>query len=272
MSALDALTTLHEDLKALSKAVKAETTERIAKGSIRAEALRLGQSWFSTVQPASAGGPISAETLAGYSKDFERLVKISSPNNRKDSYIDTLDALTKRFKADLVMPMQTAPPSPTGPPSVFASLFSSLGTSDIDDAYLKEAVECARAGFIRASAVMGWCAAVARLRRTVEKEGFAKFNAASAKMTSQTQGRFKRFNKTQSVASLSDLQMVFDTDMLWILEGMGLLESNQHDRLRSCFELRNHSAHPGEAPVTNYNLLSFFSDIIEIVLKNPKFS
>jgi hypothetical protein len=91
-------------------------------------------------------------------------------------------------------------------------------------------------------------------------------------MASQTQGRFKRFNKPQNVSSISELQMVFDTDIIWILEGMGLIDSNQHTRLRSCFDLRNHSAHPGEAPVTPYNLLSLFSDIIEIVLKNPKFA
>jgi len=65
---------------------------------------------------------------------------------------------------------------------------------------------------------------------------------------------------------------VFDRDLLWILEGMGLIDSNQHTRLLSCFDLRNHSAHPGEAPVTAYNLLSFFSDVIEIVLRNPKFA
>lgn len=53
---------------------------------------------------------------------------------------------------------------------------------------------------------------------------------------------------------------------------MLLIDSNQHTRLHSCFDLRNHSGHPGEAPVTEYNLLSFFSDLIEIVLKNPKFS
>jgi hypothetical protein len=147
-----------------------------------------------------------------------------------------------------------------------------MGDADADDAYLKEAVDCARTGFIRAAAVMGWCAAIARIHKAVERIGFAKFNVASAEMASQTQGRFKKFNRPQSVTSISDLQLVFDTDLVWILEGMQVIDANQHARLRSCFELRNHSAHPGEAPVTDYNLLSFFSDIIEIVLKNPKFA
>ena len=58
--------------------------------------------------------------------------------------------------------------------------------------------------------------------------------------------------------------MVFDSDLLWIIEGMQLIDSNQHTRLQSCFDLRNHSGHPGEAPVTEYSLLSFFSDLIEV--------
>lgn len=64
---------------------------------------------------------------------------------------------------------------------------------------------------------------------------------------------------------------MFDSDILWIIEGMGWIDANQHTRLRSCFDMRNHSAHPGEAPVTEYNLMSFFSDVDQIVLGNPQF-
>jgi hypothetical protein len=272
VSAVDALATLRADLQELTRKVKALNGDRVSRQALLDAAKRIGTSWFATVRPALEGGVVPADVLDRYGKGFARLIKISSPNNRKASYLVTLDGLTKKFKAELLLPVQTAPPGPAREASVFDAVFSSLGDADIDDAYLKEAVDCARAGFIRAAAVMGWCAAVARIHRTVERVGFAKFNATSAGMTSQTQGRFKKFSKTQNVASLSDLQMVFDTDILWILEGMNLLDSNQHTRLRSCFDLRNHSAHPGEAPVTTYNLLSFFSDIIEIVLKNPKFA
>jgi hypothetical protein len=271
VSAIDALVKLRADLQALSRAVRRETAKSIARQSIRLGALRLGQVWFSEVRPAIEGGPVSGEVLDRYGKGFKRLVKISSPNNLKTSYLDTLDGLTKKFKADVILPLQTAPP-PLKETSIFDELFASLGETDIDDAYLKEAVDCARANFIRAATVMGWCAAVARIHRAIEKNGFQKFNVASAAMASQTQGRFKKFNKPQSVTSISELQLVFDTEILWILEGMQVIDANQHARLRSCFELRNHSAHPGEAPVTDYNLLSFFSDIIEIVLKNPKFA
>jgi hypothetical protein len=58
---------------------------------------------------------------------------------------------------------------------------------------------------------------------------------------------------------------------MWVLEGMAFIDSNQHTRLRSCFDMRCQCAHPGDAPVTQYNLLSYFSDLNEIVFKNEKF-
>ena len=90
-------------------------------------------------------------------------------------------------------------------------------------------------------------------------------------MAGQQKGRFKRFTSPQSVSSLSELREVFDTVVLWVIEGMGMIDSNQHTRLRSCFDLRCQCAHPGEAPLTEYNLMSFFSDLNEIVLHNLMF-
>ena len=71
--------------------------------------------------------------------------------------------------------------------------------------------------------------------------------------------------------SLSELRGVLDTVVLWVIEGMGMVDANQHTRLKSCFDMRCQCAHPGEAPVTEYNLMSFFSDINEIVFQNTVF-
>ena len=67
------------------------------------------------------------------------------------------------------------------------------------------------------------------------------------------------------------LQEVFDRPLLWVLEGMGMIDTNEHTRLGSCFDMRCHGAHPGNAPITSYNLMSFFSDLDQIVFMNPKF-
>jgi hypothetical protein len=74
------------------------------------------------------------------------------------------------------------------------------------------------------------------------------------------------------VNSLSELRAtVFDTDLLWVLEYWGLIDANQHERLSICFTMRNNAAHPGEAPITDINLASAFSDLKNIVFDNPKF-
>jgi hypothetical protein len=213
---------------------------------------------------------ISAEVLDRYSVQFAALLKLANPNNLRSRYLEVLKDAVKKFRDDLIIPIQTEPKH-VEDVSLLSKMLTDL-PNEAENIYLKEAINCATQGFLRAAAVLGWCTAVDRIHRTVEKIGFSKFNTVSQQMASATSGRFKRFGSQQNVSSLSDLREVFDSNILWILEGMRLIDSNQHTRLRSCFELRCQCGHPGDAPVTEYNLLSFFSDINEIILQNSTFS
>ena len=268
---LEELKSLQADLASLKRDVKAEDKKTINKKAIRDKAEELGTRWFSDFsEKLTDVAAFSPDMVERYSQSFGRLIKISAPNNLKTSYTSTLNQLTKSFRNDFIIPIQTAPKSGSK-----ASLLSVLleGLSDPDEnEYLQEAIACAKHDFYRAAAVLGWCAAIDRIHKIIEKEGFAKFNVASAVMASQTKGRYKRFNSTQNINSIVELREVFDTVVLWVLEGMKFIDTNQHTRLRSCFDLRCQCAHPGDAPVTEYNLLSFYSDINEIVLKNPRFT
>jgi hypothetical protein len=147
--------------------------------------------------------------------------------------------------------------------------------SEIEDPkeneYLFEAICCASNGFLKASVVLGWCATIDKIHCKIEEIGFKEFNNASLSMDKQNTGRYKNFNQKQNVNSINELRTIFDNIILWVIEGMGLIDYNEHTRLKSCFDMRCHSLHPGNAPITKYNVLSFFSDINEIVLKNPKF-
>lgn len=261
-----------DDLKSFRKDLKAETTLQVAKKALRSRAEDLGSRWFNEISPlvTSAGG-FSAALVEQYSTGCARLIKLSSPNNLRKSYLITLDQLIKPFRNDLVLPAQQGTSGTNGTNSEFDAFFSNLSDQQ-ESAYLEESLMCAKAGYLRAAVVLGWCAAVDRVHRRIEKEGFANFNVQSARLASQSKGRFKKFNQTQNVNNLSELRMVFDTTVLWIIEGMGWIDANQHTRLRSCFDMRNHSAHPGEAPITKYNLLSFFSDIDQIVISNSVFT
>lgn len=268
---IDQLKDFLEEIKALKRDIKGETKERIAKKALRNRAEALGSRWFNEVAPllTSAAG-YGVDVVEKYSKASAHLIKLSAPNNLRTSYLSDLSTLSKGFRDELILPAQQGVNSAAGT-SQFDSFFGSIPDTE-ESKYLREALACAKAGYLRAAVVLGWCSAIDRIHRRIEAEGFTAFNVASANMASQTKGRFKKFNQTQSVNSISELRTVFDTMVLWVIEGMGWIDSNQHTRLRSCFDMRNHGAHPGEAPITEFNLLSFFSDIDLIVLNNPQFA
>ena len=140
-----------------------------------------------------------------------------------------------------------------------------------ENEYLNEAIGCYRHGYLKAAIVLGWCATIDRIHKKIEAISFEQFNSKALELKNQKDGRFRRFNKSYNINSISELREVFDSDLLWVIEGMGLIDINQHTRLSSCFDMRCHSGHPGEAPITKYNTVSFFSDIFEIVLVNDIF-
>lgn len=253
-------------LKRFRSDVKREAVSQIAKTSLRNTAENLGSEWFSSIEPELTRSGLGSSVLLTYSDHFHTLVKISAPNNLRSRYLTVLQDIVSRFRKELILPLQTNPPTPS---SQLETLLAGVKNSNQSE-YLKEAVECSRHKLYRAAAMLGWSAAIDQIHHAIERIGFAKFNIASAAMASQTKGRFKKFNQVQNVSSLGELREVFDNIVLWILEGMQLIDNNQHTRLHSCFELRSQCSHPGEAPITEYNLLSFFSDINEIVFKNPK--
>jgi len=95
------------------------------------------------------------------------------------------------------------------------------------------------------------------------------FNTAAAGLAKKG-GRFKHFKGIATLESISDLRETPDRVILTILDGMGLLESNQRQRLESCLDMRIQASHPGDADITMLNLESLFSDLSTLVFKNPK--
>ena len=152
------------------------------------------------------------------------------------------------------------------------SLLAAKVINPAERGFIEEAIICIDHSASRAAIVLGWCAAIHRLRRKVESLGFPAFNAASTKLKNQTTGKYKRYTKEFSVSSFGEFQTtVFDTDLIIVLEGMGLIDGTQSQRLENCFEYRCHSAHPGDAPIEAPHLAAFFSDIVGIILANPTF-
>ena len=254
--------------KALRKLLKAEANPNVAKLRLRDEAKALGSTWHKDFAPTLKRS-LTGESLEVYNAQFKRLIKLSGPNNRRASYMAALDLIIKPFNDELLIPSQQGALGASAP-TAFDTFFAGLSSPD-ESAYLAEAIACAKQGHQRAAVVLGWSAAIDRIHRDLDQKGLDKFNAMSQQMQAATAGRYKKFNKGQNVSSLAELREVFDSVVLWVTEAMGMIDTNQHTRLGSCFDMRCHGAHPGEAPITQFNLMSFFSDLDHIVFMNEKF-
>ncbi|MGD0389337.1 MAG: hypothetical protein ABSC42_10330, partial [Tepidisphaeraceae bacterium] len=177
------------------------------------------------------------------------------------------DQFTKLYGGKVVAEKQT---------TATAKRLETLAAKVLDPAersFIEEAITCINHSASRAAIVLGWCAAIHRLRKKVEAVGFPAFNAASKRLKNLNTGKYKRWNKEFTITSFGEFQTnVFDTDLIIVLEGMNLIDGTQSQRLATCFEYRCHSAHPGAAPIGDPHVVVFFSDIVDIILSNPTFA
>ena len=268
---------LVNDLKGYK--VNLQTTARGCKNvrgrQIQSKALlekleNIATEWFDKFDPELRSSyAIDDLVLTGYREPLGKLLELTGGKPSKSIVTTILETLTSSLHTDLIVPVQKSRESAAAYPSLEAILKKS---TNAEREYLTEAIECANARKYRAAIILGWCAAVNRLHLYIAKIGFEKLNEASVRMSAMQSGRYKRFNKKFDIQNLTDLRMsVFDGDLLWILEFIGAIDGNQHERLGICFTMRNTCAHPGEAPFTEENVLSFFSDIDQMILSNKKF-
>lgn len=265
------------DLKKFKKLIDQVKTKdgQVNSTSTRAECERLGKLWFNTLKKGLEAYGFSDETDAIKARNtaFTHLLHLCSTHgNKKPQYLKDINAILSKFQQEIISPIQTNnTPKNSLVGNSFDELLKSISNPEQNE-YLSEAINCAKAGYLKAAVVLGWCACIDHIHKKIDALGYTHFNVASAQLASQQKGRFKNFSGTRNVSSLSELREVFDKDVLTIIEGMNLIDFNQGTRLKSCFDMRNHSGHPGDAPITPYNVMSFFSDINQIVLTNSKFN
>ena len=269
---------LQEYLDQLKESRKSVSYEKNKSGQVNSKNIRgkvkeLGEFWFSDIKHFLDGRGFSDETLSKYNDAFKHLILISSNHgNKKDSYLKDFRTVIKDFNKEILLNVSTSSTGTVLQPEIQSlyKILNDIKDKDTND-YLKEAIDCANSNFLRASIILGWCACIDKIHKKIDEVGIGKFCITSAEITSFKQGRFKRYNSPFNISTINELKEIFDDKILWVIEGMGLIDLNEHTRLSGCFNLRNQCAHPGDAPITIYNLLSFFSDIKEIVLNNNKF-
>jgi len=267
--ALALLNSLESSLLSLRGEIRKLKPKLVNRKSIKDFAQQICGKWFEQIEPALLAFGVSDEVKNRYQAYFTTLLQLAIRVSSKSTYLKTLEQILTDFKDDLFVSVMKS----TGQIVSVKHLMKILENATPEEKeYLDEALGCASQKFFKASIVLGWCAAVHRMHKTVEKLGFDEFNNKAEEVYNVDEGRFKRFKKKLVAHSISDLRAtVFDNDLLWVLEYWQLIDANQHDRLSVCFTMRNNSAHPGEAPITEENLASFYSDLKAFVFDNPKF-
>lgn len=255
------------EIDQLKRSISRADGDRVAKAALKSAAHAVASRWFDEVKPALDGA--DNEVISAFSKSFENLLQLTRTRALKATYVNLIQSISAAYEQQLIHAAEIGS-FVVGPALSIAPYVAALPTEE--GTYLDEAQRCLSVNALKGCIVLGWCATIARIHEQIAKIGYDKFSNATVEMTARDYGRYKPFKKKMMIDSLSELQRVFDTDVLWVLEFLELIDSNQHQRLRTCFELRNHCAHPGQAPVEPENVYAFYSDITKIVLKNPKFS
>ena len=267
---------LLESLKQQKKVLSASQAVQVSNQEQKCELNQIASTWFERFSKKLLPFGVDQSIITKYDCCFKTILKLSSNNSRRSSYEKQFEIILKSFNEEIVIFLQTDAVEPiehteTELSNEAKKLLGKIPNVE-ENEYLLEAVGCWEHGYLKAAVVLVWCAAIDRIHRKIEQIGFGQFNSTSKLMKAQTTGRYKRFTKEFAIQSISELRMVFDNDILWVIEGMQLIDTNEKTRLSSCFDMRCHSGHPGAAPITKYNVLSCFSDIVEIVLANPTFA
>ncbi len=264
--AIAILNRIESSLRKLRTEIQRVKTTNVNRNTIKDSANQTSTKWFEEIEPSLSRFGVTDEVRGKYHGLFTSLLQLSTRTSVKATYLKTIDDILRDLKDDIFVTVMKS----AGQIVSVSHLAKILETATEEEkGYLEEALGCASQGYFRASIVLGWSAAVHRIHKAIEKFGFDEFTKKSEEL--KPEGRFKRFKKTIPVHSLGDLRLAFDNDVLWVLDYMGWIDPNQHERLSICFTMRNNSAHPGEAPITEENLASFYSDLKIIVFDNPKF-
>jgi len=254
-------------LKKFNTELKSTSTVQVFRQTHKDEARKLSSTWFNLIKQDLITLGLDQEIIDANSK-FEKLLALSSRNSLRTAYITGINNIIIEIEQSLKNSI-IKHASNTEQLLSLSNIAENATSDEIE--YLTEAINCANSDFYRASVILGWSAAISRIQKVIEKEGFDEFNRKSVEMQRKTKGRYKRFSNSFDIGSRAELQELFDSQILWVLEYWGLIDINENERLSICFTMRNNAAHPGEAKITSENLLSFFSDLKTMVFDKKTF-
>ncbi len=202
-----------KNIEQLLKKVDSVNGNQIQAKALLFEVEQISTKWFEDYENLLKNSfKIPGNIIDRYRANFGKLLELCDGKPSKKNIQSILRESLDNFHSDLTVPIQKYQSILLKFPELDKLLNN---VTDIEQNYLSEAISCARYGNLRASIILGWCAAVSRLHFYVDKIGIDKFNEASVQMFAIQSGRYKRFTKKFDIHTYSELQMnVFDNDLL----------------------------------------------------------
>jgi hypothetical protein len=118
--------------------------------------------------------------------------------------------------------------------------------------FVQEAVNCLRAGHLRAAVVLSWIGAIAVLQNYVASDHLADFNADAT-----SNGLLKR-----DARGTPDFSKVREADFLDSAERIGVISNAVKKELKICLDRRNNCGHPNDYVVTQTTVAAHIESLV----------
>ena len=118
--------------------------------------------------------------------------------------------------------------------------------------FVREAVNCLRAGHLRAAVVLSWIGAIAVLQHHVAANCLTEFN-----MDARSNGLLKR-----DARGTADFSRIKEADFLDSAERIGVLSNAVKKELKVCLDRRNNCGHPNDYIITETVVAAHIESLI----------
>jgi hypothetical protein len=159
----------------LQKRIGRYSGGQIQSGSLLADAQGVAAAWLDSVKAPLESAKIRPDLVTEATTIFDKILRLSKIKPRKGTLLAELSGAHRAYK-EIIHSVETASFESSQALSITPFI---EGLQGDETAYLDEAQRCLTVDGLRACVVLGWCAAISRIHRTIEAIGFDRFSEAS---------------------------------------------------------------------------------------------
>lgn len=266
MTSSEELEAFFDRAKTLNSSLGKLKGGEVKSSTLIEQTANLARDWMGFSQFLHERNIIDYSVLTKYDGHMNEVHNATKLRTRASSYQKKLNPFVHAFNDEIVIPLIRHEGSPE---QVTArQLVSTFGTHLNSDelSYIEEAARCASVRSYRATLVLLWAAAVARMHRAVENIGFATYNTAVDTTINKKGSPFNKVSKAQ-ISSLPELQRTRDYDLLVVGMELWKYDLQAFQELERLLGIRNNAAHPGMYEPTSLDLQQFALKLDEFVFK-----